>query len=208
MCNLTNEELWLVVRLYFFAVTPIFLISYLLFRKKINYNTIVVLALTFFICAFGFEIWLTYGLMDGLPVSLRRSEALNCAVPQDLNWILNSLGDVLIVWIGLFIVRLIFSKSFDPYKKWNWSVFFVFFTWFIAQNIYVEVFFYHHQLGNSGDLSWAPLMPLGSYFNPTLFEIIERPVTFQSQSVWIIMTPIIYFIIIYLNKKSTINEAL
>lgn len=114
MCNLTNEELWLVVRLYFFAVTPIFLVSYLLFRKKINYNTIVVLALTFFICAFGFEIWLTYGLMDGLPVSLRRSEALNCAVPQDLNWILNSLGDVLIVWIGLFIVRLIFSKSFDP----------------------------------------------------------------------------------------------
>ena len=51
-------------------------------------------------------------------------------------------------------------------------------------------------------------MPLGSYFNPTLFEIIERPVTFQSQSAWIIMTPIIYFIIIYLNKKSTINEAL
>ena len=71
-----------------------------------------------------FEIWLTYGLIDGLPVNLRRSAALNCAVPQDLNWILNSLGDVLIVWIGLFLVKKIFSKSSNPFNKWNWSVFF------------------------------------------------------------------------------------
>ena len=52
----------------------------------------------FFICAAGFELWLTYGLFDGLPVSERRSDALNCAIPQDLNWVLNSLGDVFIVW--------------------------------------------------------------------------------------------------------------
>ena len=94
MCNLNNEELWLIIRLYFFALTPIVLALYYLKKNKININTAITLCLTFFICAFGFEIWLTYGLIDGLPVSLRRSEALNCAIPQDLNWVLNSLGDV------------------------------------------------------------------------------------------------------------------
>ena len=207
MCNLNNEELWLIIRLYFFALTPIVLALYYFKKNKININTAITLCLAFFICAFGFEIWLTYGLIDGLPVSLRRSEALNCAIPQDLNWVLNSLGDVLVVWIGLFIVKKIFIKSFNPFEKWNWSVFIVFFVWFVAQNIYVEVFFYHLQLGSNGDLSWGPLMPLGSYFNPILFEISGRPVTFQSQSTWLLMTPIIYLITIYLNKKSLKNEV-
>ena len=97
----------------------------------------------------------------------------------------------------------IFNKTIDPLKKWNWSVFLVLLIWFVAQNIYVEAFIYHLQLGSSGDLSWGPLMPLGSYFNPTLFEILGRPVTFQSQSTWLLMTPIIYFLAIYLNNKNT-----
>ena len=104
MCNLNNEELWLIIRLYFFALTPIVLALYYLKKNKININTVITLCLTFFICAFGFEIWLTYGLIDGLPENLRRSEAMNCAIPQDLNWVINSSGDVLLVWIGLFIV--------------------------------------------------------------------------------------------------------
>jgi len=136
-------------------------------------------------------------------VSERRSDALNCAIPQDLNWVLNSLGDVFIVWIGLFLVKKIFNKTINPFEKWNWSVFFVFLFWFVGQNIYVEVFIYHLQLGVSGDLSWGPLMPLGSYYNPTLFEIYGRPVTFQSQLTWVLMTPIVYLLAIYLNNKST-----
>ncbi len=110
MCNLNGEELWLVVRLYFFAISPVILGLYLLKTNNIDYRTAITLCLTFFICSFGFEIWLTYGLIDGLPVNLRRSAALNCAVPQDLNWILNSLGDVLIVWIGLFLVKKFFRN--------------------------------------------------------------------------------------------------
>ena len=61
MCNLNNEELWLIIRLYFFALTPIVLALYYLKKNKININTAITLGLTFFICAFGFEIWLTYG---------------------------------------------------------------------------------------------------------------------------------------------------
>jgi hypothetical protein len=44
---------------------------------------------------------------------------------------------------------------------------------------------------------------LGSYYNPTLFEIYGRPVTFQSQLTWVLMTPIVYLLAIYLNNKST-----
>jgi len=203
MCELTNDELWLVVRIYVFALSPVILGLYYLIKKNIRLNTSIILCLTFFICAAGFELWLTYGLFDGLPVSERRSEALNCAIPQDLNWVLNSLGDVFIVWIGLFLVKKIFNKTINPFEKWNWSVFFVFLFWFVGQNIYVEVFIYHLQLGESGDLSWGPLMPLGSYYNPTLFEIYGRPVTFQSQLTWLLMTPVVYFLAIYLNNKST-----
>jgi len=203
MCELTNDELWLVVRIYAFALSPVILGLYYLIKKNIRYNTSIILCLTFIICAAGFELWLTYGLFDGLPVSQRRSDALNCAIPQDLNWVLNSLGDVFIVWIGLFLVKKIFNKTINPFEKWNWSVFFVFLFWFVGQNIYVEVFIYHLQLGVSGDLSWGPLMPLGSYYNPTLFEIYGRPVTFQSQLTWVLMTPIVYFLAIYLNNKST-----
>jgi hypothetical protein len=48
---------------------------------------------------------------------------------------------------------------------------------------------------------------LGFLFQPYSFEISGRPVTFQSQSTWLLMTPIIYLITIYLNKKSLKNEV-
>ena len=63
MCELTNDELWLVVRLYAFALSPVVLGLYYLIKKNIRYNTSIILCLTFFICAAGFELWLTYGLI-------------------------------------------------------------------------------------------------------------------------------------------------
>ena len=201
LCNLSGNELWLVVRLYFFALTPIFLFLYYWKQKKVSIGTALTLLFSFIIAALGWEIWITFGIWDGLPVSDRRSEMLNCAIPQNLNWVLNSLGDVLVVWIGLFLIKITFRNSFSPLKKWNWYAFSLLFIWFILQNIYVEAFFYHLQLGNNGDLSWAPLNPLGSYYNPVLFKIFERPITFQTQSTWILMSPIIYYFAIYFNNK-------
>ena len=126
---------------------------------------------------------------------------LTCAIPVNINWLLNSLADVLIVWIGLFFVKTYYRKKMSPFIKWKWGAFYILLTWFIIQNIYIEAFFYHLQLGSNGDLSWAPLQPLGSWYNPTIFKIAGNPITFQTQSSWILMTPIIYYLSIYFNRK-------
>tara|TARA_B100000401_G_scaffold190059_1_gene127940 strand:- start:924 stop:1556 length:633 start_codon:yes stop_codon:yes gene_type:complete len=201
-CDLNSFELWLVIRLYIAASIPLILAIYYILKNKVSYRNSKVLIWSFIIVAIGWEIWLTYGLAGGLPVDARRSIALSCAIPQNLNWLLNSLADVLIVWIGLFLVKTLYKKIKSPFISWKWGAFLILFVWFVAQNIYVEAFFYHLQLGSIGDLSWAPLQPLGSWYNPTLFQIGGNPITFQSQSSWVIMTPIVYYLLIYFNRKN------
>ena len=200
-CDLNNFEYWLVIRLYFAATLPVLLAIYYLINKKVSFSTAYTLICTFFIVALGWEIWLTYGLSGGLPVDQRRSVMLTCAIPVNINWLLNSLADVLIVWIGLFIVKTYYRNKISPFIKWKWGAFFILLTWFIIQNIYIEAFFYHLQLGSNGDLSWAPLQPLGSWYNPIIFKLSGNPITFQTQSSWILMTPIIYYLSIYFNTK-------
>jgi hypothetical protein len=201
-CGLDSKEFWIVVRLYLFASIPLILsIYYLLIVKKFSKSVFITLLSSFLIAVFGWELWLTYGLAGGLPVDLRRSAALSCAIPINLNWVLNSLGDVLVVWIGLFLVKLAYKNNDAPFVKWKWGAFFIFLSWFIVQNIYIEAFFYDLQIGSNGDLSWAPLQPLGSWFNPVLFKIVGNPITLQAQTSWIIMTPVVYFITIFFKSK-------
>ena len=45
-----------------------------------------------------------------------------------LNWILNSLGDLLIVWIGLFLLKIWFKNSNSHLRKWNWTAFIILFS--------------------------------------------------------------------------------
>ena len=200
-CDLNSFELWIVTRLYIAASIPLILATYYILKNKVSYAKSRVLLWSFIIVAIGWEIWLTYGLAGGLTVDERRSIELSCAIPQNLNWLLNSLADILIIWIGLFLVKVFYKNKPSPFLGWKWGAFFILFIWFMAQNIYVEAFFYHLQLGSNGDLSWAPLQPLGSWYNPTLFEIGGNPITFQSQSSWVIMTPIVYYLLIYFNRK-------
>ena len=40
--------------------------------------------------------------------------------------------------------------------------------------ILVELFLYHDQLSEGKLLSWAPLSPLGKYFNPMIFSFNDR----------------------------------
>jgi|TARA_B110000914_G_C15432898_1_gene432283 hypothetical protein len=200
-CELNGIEYWLVIRLYIVASIPVILSSYYLIRKKVSLSVALTLISAFLIAAFGWELWLTYGLAGGLPVDQRRSAMLTCAIPVNLNWFLNSLGDVLVVWIGLFLVKFFYRNKKSPFLKWKWGAFVIFMMWFIIQNIYVEAFFYNLQLGSNGDLSWAPLHPLGSWINPTIFKIADRSITLQSQTSWILMTPIIYLISIYFNTR-------
>jgi len=83
-----------------------------------------------------------------------------------------------------------------------WSVFSILFIWFMAQNIFVETIIYHNQVGGGALLSWAPLMPLGPWFNPVLMSFGERDVTLQSQSAWLIASPIFYKISIFFYQKT------
>ena len=200
-CGLNDFEFWIVVRLYFAASIPVFLLlRHIFLKKNISYVS-KVLIWSFVIAAIGWEIWLTYGLGGGLEVDERRSIALSCAVPQNVNWLMNSLADVFIVWIGILLVDKLFYKRGSVFLKWEWKATVVLFLWFVAQNIYVESFFYHLQLGSNGDLSWAPLQPLGSWYNPTLFKINGNPITFQSQSSWVLMTPVVQLLAIYFKNK-------
>ena len=204
-CDLNEMELWLVIRLYIAAILPIILSIYYIIKNKVSYHVALTLITTFLIVSIGWELWLTYGLGGGLPVDERRSLALTCAIPVNLNWFLNSLADVLVVWIGLYLVKLYYRNKKSPFLKWSWGAFSIFLLWFIIQNIYVEAFFYHLQLGANGDLSWAPLQPLGSWFNPTIFKIAGRSITFQAQSSWILMTPIVYLISIYFYRNEKLK---
>mgnify|MGYP003301231368 CR=1 FL=1 len=52
------------------------------------------------VCALGWELWFTYGWVDGDPVDVRRSEALNIWLPKNINWLMNSMGDAGTVLLG------------------------------------------------------------------------------------------------------------
>ena len=123
------------------------------------------------VCSLGWELWFTYGWLDGDPVDLRRSENLNKWLPKDINWLLNSMGDAGAVLLGgAWLMWITHKKNLMIFKKWNWTAFVVLYIWCVSQNIFVEMFLYHDQLADGKPLSWAPLSPFGPYFNPVLFD--------------------------------------
>jgi hypothetical protein len=157
---------------------------------------------SFFACAIGWELWFTYGWVDGVSVDLRRTEALNFWLPKDINWLMNSLGDAGAVMLGgLWLMWRYAKKDHDIFNKWNWNAFAVLMIWCIGQNILVEMFLYHDQISEGKALSWAPLSPLGPYFNPLLFEFNDRSLMLQTQVPWLILPALIYATIIKINNK-------
>ena len=198
-CGLDSVEVRRVLVVYSAALAPIILSLYLIYKNKMEKWISLTLISTFLIAAFGWELWINYGVLNGQEVNLRRSEALSCAIPMNINWIVNSLGDTGIVWFGIILVGWILrnSKNFD---KFYWSVFLILFAWFMFQNILVEIIIYHHQVGGNTLLSWAPMMPLGSWFNPKLQVIGDRTVALQTQSAWIIGSFVFYYLSIYFYK--------
>ena len=121
------------------------------------------------VCALGWELWFTYGWVDGHSVDIRRSEVLNTWLPKNLNWLMNSMGDAGAVLLGgVWLMWLTHRKDATIFKQWRWSAFTILIFWCISQNILVEMFLYHDQLADGKPLSWAPMSPLGPYFNPIL----------------------------------------
>ena len=153
------------------------------------------------VCSLGWELWFSYGWISGDGVDLRRSESLNTWLPKDINWLMNSMGDAGTVLLGgTWLMWVIHKKDQIVFKEWKWSGFCVLLTWCVTQNILVEMFLYHDQLADGKPLSWAPMSPLGPYFNPILFEYNDRTIMLQSQMPWLILPWLFYRTLINLNK--------
>ena len=201
-CGLESFEWRRVIVIYLVASSPIFLSIYLAALGKLKRWTFYAVITSFIIAVFGWELWLNFGLLDGQPVDLRRSGSLSCAIPYQINWLTNSLGDAAVVWFGIIILSYFYRNTSKPFESFTWSAFIILLFWFLSQNIWVEVIFYFNQVGGDARLSWAPLMPFGSWFNPTLMSLGDRHISFQGQSAWIIATPIYYYLMIFFYRKT------
>ena len=51
-------------------------------------------------CAVGWELWFTYGWIDGDPVEVRRAMVLNTWLPKHINGLMNSFADAGTVCLG------------------------------------------------------------------------------------------------------------
>lgn len=201
--TLTDEQLHIVFVVYTSAIAPLVLIPLLHIKRLIPSWVLGVYITSFVVCALGWELWFNYGLVQGDSVEIRRALGLNQRIPLHLNWILNSLADAgAICCGGLLLCWLSFGRHPQLFSRWRSSVFVFLLCFFIGQNILVEMFLYHDQLEVGKTLSWAPLSPLGSQWNPLLFEFQGRTINLQSQMPWLIMTPAFYYLLIrYLGRE-------
>ncbi len=198
---MTLEELRVITIVYVSALVP--LVIYFYKKDKIPFWVPSIYLGSFILCALGWELWFTYGWVDGDPVNLRRSEALNQWIPIHLNWLLNSMADAGTISLGgLWIMWKYSGRNSQVFQQWSWSAFSILLVWCVAQNILVELFLYHDQLSKGKLLSWAPLAPTGQFFNPLLFEFNERSLMLQTQLPWLIMSPILYKAAIIMARKS------
>ena len=199
---MSYEEIRVILVVYISAVLPIFI--YLKNKSNLPFWVPTIYLSSFIVCAIGWELWFTYGWIDGDSVSIRRSEALNYWLPIHINWLMNSLADAGTITLGgLWLMWRFTGKNLNIFTYWNWKAFSIFMVWCIAQNILVEIFLYHDQLSIGKDLSWAPLSPLGPYINPLILEFNNRSLMLQTQIPWIILPAFIYKTVIYLNKKGS-----
>lgn len=197
---MTVEEIRIVFVVYVSAILPLMLI--LVLRNKIPSWIPKFYFIIFLICAIGWELWFNFGILNGDSVNLRRSDALNFWLPQNINWILNSMADAGTISIGGLLLMWLFSKkNTEIFRQWSWRSFLILSIWCIGQNLFVEMFLYHDQLSLGKQLSWAPLSPLGQIYNPILFEFQNRTVMLQTQLPWVFTPFLIYYFSIKFNKK-------
>ena len=194
------EEIRFIFVVYASSMLPIIL--FIKYRSKLPNWVSIIYVGSFIVCALGWEIWFTYGLINGESVIERRADLLNQWIPLHLNWILNSLADAGTVCLGgLYLMWVLNNKEQSIFLKWRWGPFLILLAWCIGQNLLVELFLYYDQLSEGKNLSWAPLIPTGNIYNPLIFEFNGRSVMFQTQLPWIILPPFLYMAVIKLANK-------
>ena len=195
------EELRVITIVYVSALAP--LIIYVYKKDQLPLWVPSIYLGAFLACSFGWELWFTYGWIEGDPVNLRRSAILNQWIPIHINWLLNSMADAGTIALGgLWLIWRWGGKNSQVFQQWSWSAFSILLVWCITQNLFVELFLYHDQLSEEKLLSWAPLAPSGQFFNPLLFEFNGRSVMFQTQLPWLIMAPILYKAVIMAARRT------
>ncbi len=190
---MTPEQTRVVAVVYASALAPLVVVPLLRRRRVVPDWVPAVYAASFVACAVGWELWFTYGWVGGDAVDLRRAPELSAAIPIHVNWVLNSLADAGTICLGgLLLVWLVLGRRGEPFRRWHWGAFAILGLWFLGQNVFVETFLYHDQLAEGKRLSWAPLVPTGPWWNPTLFEFRDRTITLQGQVSWLLMAPLFY----------------
>ena len=188
--SLSESQTFTVTVLYAASLLPALVIFALFLVGKFPRWLMATYVGSFILCAIGWELWISYGLVDGLDVASRRPQAMNEVIPMHINWVLNSLGDAAAVGLaGVFLVWLAYGRTNSAFMAWRWGAFAILSAWFIAQNLFVEMYVYQQQLAECFRLSWAPLMPTGPWYNPTLLNFDGRSVQLQTQLPWVLRTP-------------------
>ena len=177
--------------IYAVSIIPAIIIIALYYKKVLPLWVMKVYLLSFLICVFGWEIWYTYGWVDGDHVNLRRSDYLNKVLPAHINWVLNSLYDAALCLSGLFWVWLAGGKTLRLFDRINIWVFIILFVVFVGQNIFVELVIYKDQITSAHELSWAPLSPKWL----DTITLFGATVKFGVQMTWVFMVPIFYMLV-------------
>ena len=138
-CGLDSIEWRRVIIVYCVSLSPLILFAYLSYKGTMKKWITYTIISSFFIAVFGWEIWLNFGLLDGQPVDLRRSEALSCAIPSSINWITNSLGDVAIVWFGIILLSYFYKNKTSPFETIIVPAFLILLSWFLIPVSYTHL---------------------------------------------------------------------
>ena len=201
MMELSEAQSATVLTVYTSALLPLFIVMFLRFAGRLPEWFFQLYLATFVLCAVGWEIWLTYGIVDGLDVASRRPAVMNEAIPVHVNWLLNSLADAgAIGLVGALLAKWLCGGWEGAFRRWRWSVFGVLLVWFVGQNLWVELTIYQAQLAHDYRLSWAPLIPTGPWFNPVV-ELGGKTVQLQTQLPWLLATPLFYALAIRLYNR-------
>jgi hypothetical protein len=200
------EEARIIIVVYLGAIAPLAVIAY--YKKQLPEWVPIIYVGSILACAVGWELWFTYGWIDGDPIEVRRAMVLNTWLPKHINGLMNSFADAGTVCLGgLWLMWCCTGKDIGVFKTWNWCAFGILLLWCIGQNVMVELFLYHDQLAEGKVMSWAPLAPMGPYYNPTLFEFNDREVRLQTQTPWIILPFILYQAVITITRRSSAKSA-
>jgi hypothetical protein len=197
--ELTGEQLFTVALLYGTSFGALAVLTALWLLGRLPNWIAAYYVGAFLLCGFGWEFWWTYGWAGGESIAERRGAAMNAAIPPLANGLGNALGDAFgIALVGLGLARIFCGKA--AFDSWKWSVAAVLFIWFVGENILVELTVYQAQVGQGEMVSWAPLSPFASWWNPTV-QIQGRGIHLQNQLPWVLMTPLLYALAIACKRQ-------